>query len=289
MSQATETTISIQDGTLVGPLRRPVNPDAGTGSIHNEEVAQSVGFRGGVIGGNIHTDLFPPLMLDAFGKRWFERGTLSLYFLNPTLEGEPVRAYVKQPPTGATDAQVDVWIEREDGMRVGEGTASVGDPGVPTAVLARPERPPQGELRILAGLKVGDPMGEAEVVYPRSLHDERMKVITEKLDWYDDSPWGGPIISPAALCLVLYDKPTAAIYPRLGEALPLFGSIELRNVNGPALVQKPYKVSGQVVSIGDSPKTEYFWFESALDDGGTRIAEMRMLLRFMKASSTLWA
>jgi hypothetical protein len=43
------------------------------------------------------------------------------------------------------------------------------------------------------------------------------------------------------------------------------------------------------LATGESPKTEYFWFESALDDQqGKRVAEMLMLLRFMKASSPLY-
>jgi len=40
------------------------------------------------------------------------------------------------------------------------------------------------------------------------------------------------------------------------------------------------------VALGQSPKTEYMWFETALNEAdGKRVAEMRMLLRFMKASS----
>ena len=45
--------------------------------------------------------------------------------------------------------------------------------------------------------------------------------------------------------------------------------------------------SCQVVAVGQSPKTEYMWFETQMDDSsGKRIAEMRMLLRWMKASSS---
>jgi hypothetical protein len=71
-----------------------------------------------------------------------------------------------------------------------------------------------------------------------------------------------------------------------GAAVGLFGAIELRNVNGPLRVDEEYRVSARVVAVGQSPKTEYVWFDSAADDAsGTRIAEMRMLLRWMKASS----
>lgn len=72
-------------------------------------------------------------------------------------------------------------------------------------------------------------------------------------------------------------------------AVGLFGAIELRNVNGPVLVDQEYTCTGEVFAVGQSPKTEYMWFETALDDdSGKRVAEMRMQLRFMKASSKLY-
>ena len=67
------------------------------------------------------------------------------------------------------------------------------------------------------------------------------------------------------------------------------GAIEIRNVNGPAQVDTPYVVTGEVLAMGLSPKTELFWFETAAaDESGKVVAEMRMLIRMMKASSPLW-
>ena len=75
----------------------------------------------------------------------------------------------------------------------------------------------------------------------------------------------------------------------VGSSVGLFGAIELRNINGPLLVDTPYTVGGRVLAVGQSPKTEFFWFETtACDSSGQPIASMRMLLRFMKASSELW-
>ena len=86
-----------------------------------------------------------------------------------------------------------------------------------------------------------------------------------------------------AAALLAIDRDAAR---KLGRAVGLFGAIELRNINGPVLVEHPYRVTGSIVALGQSPKTEYMWFETALDEkAGKRIAEMRMLLRFMKASS----
>src|SRR5579875_2553063 len=117
-------TIMLRDGVLVGPVRRSRNTAINQrGSIHDDETASKLGFRGGTVAGSIHLDLFPPLLLQAFGQRWFEHGTLSMYFTNATVDNEPVRAVVRKPEGDTRNAQVDVWVDREDGMRVGEGTA----------------------------------------------------------------------------------------------------------------------------------------------------------------------
>jgi hypothetical protein len=281
--------IELRDHVLVGPLRRSVNNASKVaGSIHDDATATKLGFRGGTVAGSIHLELFPPLLLKAFGQRWFERGTISMYFLNATTDREAVRAFVKEPPADASDAQVEIWIERDDGMRVAEGTASVGSPEEPSALLRRPlDRFDPGELRILGGLKLGDQFEECDAFLTKSAMAERMKVITEPMDWYiKPSPWGDAIATPAAMVQLLYSQSIATLRGKLGQAVGLFGAIELRNINGPVRVEHPYRVGGSIVALGQSPKTEYMWFETALDEkDGKRIAEMRMLLRFMKASS----
>ena len=70
---------------------------------------------------------FPPILVRAFGERWFETGSLSCYFRNATIDNEAVRPIAQEPPRRADDAQVKIWMERDDGMQVLEGTASVGD------------------------------------------------------------------------------------------------------------------------------------------------------------------
>ena len=281
--------IEVRDHVLVGPLRRSVNNASKVaGSIHDDATATKLGFRGGTVAGSIHLELFPPILLKAFGQRWFERGTISMYFLNATTDREVVRAFVKEPPIDAKDAQVDVWVERDDGMRVAEGTASVGNPEEPSALLRRPlDRFDAGQLRILGGLKVGDQFDACDALLTKDTMTERMKVITEPLEWYTKpSPWGGAIATPATMVQLLYSQSIATLRSKLGRAVGLFGAIELRNINGPVLVEHPYRVTGSIVALGQSPKTEYMWFETALDEkAGKRIAEMRMLLRFMKASS----
>jgi hypothetical protein len=285
--------IEERDGLYVGQWRRPVNEHLQTeGSIHQDETAQRLGFRGGTVAGTIHMELFPPLLLKAFGPRWFERGNLSIYFLDPTQDREEVRAVVAIPPAGASDIQVQAWAERPNGVRIGEGTAAVGDPAEPSALLARDlSRFPAGELRILAGAAVGSPFPELDVRVPVETMEHRLQVTTDPLPWYrGDSPWGGAVVAPATMAWLL-SMPSNEFLGgvRRGPSVALYGAVELRNVNGPMLVDVPYRAGGQVINLGQSPKTEFMWYESYVNDGtGRRVAEMRMMLRFMKASSPLY-
>jgi hypothetical protein len=282
------TEIELRDHLFTGPLRRSQNNARNVkGSIHDDATATKLGFRGGTVAGSIHLELFPPILLKAFGERWFERGTISMYFLNATTDSEPVRAFVKQP-ADASDVQVDIWVERDDGMRVAEGTASIGNPEEKSALMRREfDRFDSGQLRILGGLKAGDRFDDCDAFLTKDAMADRMKVITEPLDWYvKPSPWGDSIATPAAMVQLLYAKSIATLRGKLGQAVGLFGAIELRNISGPVKVEHPYRVGGNIVALGQSPKTEYMWFETALDEpDGKRVAEMRMLLRFMKASS----
>jgi hypothetical protein len=292
MTAQAHSSLTTRDGVISGPLRtsRNMSKDA-KGSIHDDATATKLGFRGGTVAGSIHMELFPPLLIEAFGDRWFEHGTLSMYFINATTDAEPVRAYMKLPAAGTKDAQVDVWVEREDGMRVAEGSASVGDSDGPTALLRRPlDRFEAGQLRILEGITPGQAFEPVDVTIELENQHRRMEVITEPLPWYvGGSPWGGPVAMPTTMVQALYAKSVATLRGQMGGAVGLFGAIEIRNINGPVRVDAPYTVTGKVVAVGQSPKTEYMWFETGMDDAsGRRVAEMRMLLRFMKASSSLY-
>ena len=294
MTQTSNPDLRIEDGVLGGPLRRSVNASAQSkGSIHDDATATKLGLRGGTVAGSIHMDLYPPLGLELFGSRWFEDGCLSLYFVNATVDREPVRAYVRVPEGDAVGRQLDTWVLREDGMRVAEGTMSAGSPAAPSALHTRDlVKFPAQDLRILANLEVGHRIDPIEVHMASGRQAERMAVITEKLPWYEgQSPWGGSIVTPAGMVQLLYSQPASSLRHVLkNESVGLFGAIEVKYVNGPAFVDESYRVAGEVVAIGDSPKTEFFWFDTRLDDlSGKRVAEMRMLLRFMKASSPLWA
>ena len=121
--------IVVKDGYMYGGWRRPRNPLIDVkGSIHDDEIAQKLGMRGGAVAGVNHLDLFAPLLIKAFGKRWFERGSLSIYYTYATRDREEVRAVIGVPPEGVEDVQVEARLEMPDKHMVGKGTVSVGEP-----------------------------------------------------------------------------------------------------------------------------------------------------------------
>jgi len=261
------------------------------GSIHDDATAAKLGFRGGTVAGSIHMDQFAPVLLRAFGTRFFQDGALSLYFLNATIDREWVRVYAEEPSGGAT--QIRVFMKREDGLDVAEGTASVGDASK-SALRTRDLRAcDPSALRILRALEPGMTLGETQVRLGPERQRERIErgLCSGPLDWYTGpSPFGGPIAAPSALVELLWAPPTKALGAHVGKAVGLFGAIEVAHLAGPIFLDQTYLVTASVAAVGQSPKTEYLWFDAlASDAGGRSIASMRMLLRFMKASSPRYA
>jgi acyl dehydratase len=288
---------------ITGPERRPRNLAAHiAGSIHDDQTASALGFRGGTVAGSVHLDQFPPLLVQAFGQRWFETGSLSLYFRHATTDGEPVRAFAGRPPAGTLDPQVRAWMTTpndsgdagDSGQLVADGTAAAGNPAVLSALRERDLRPADpAELRILKALRPGDALGDFHAV----VNSERQRAtidqdaMTEPLDWYSgSSPWGGPIAAPSTVVGLLYAQLIAGTREGMGEHVGLFGAIEIRFRAGPVFLDRDYRVTGEVVAVSQTPKTEVLWFDSrALDDHDQPVAEMRMMLRQMKQSSPLYA
>ena len=59
--------------------------------------------------------------------------------------------------------------------------------------------------------------------------------------------------------------------------------------NGPLFAETDYLARGRVLAVSETPKTEFFWYETTLTDPveGNDVASMPMMLRLMKASSPL--
>lgn len=274
----------------------PTNSDYNDpGGIHDDSTARELGFRGGTIAGSAHLDSFVPLLVQAFGDEWFRSGSLSLYFRHATTDGEPAEAFVELAAEGVLpvgDTQARVWISTPDGVIVGEGTASVGMPGdgVRTALGARDLRHDPHQARILAAVELGQVLGPvARRIAGERVADACRTRITEPLDWYTTaSPWGGPVAPPSALIDLYSQVAGEALLPILGEAVGMWGALEVRFHDGPVLLDTVYEVDAVVTSVSDSPKTEVLWYDAYVRDHGRLVASGRVLSRFVKASSSLY-
>lgn len=283
--------IENRDGILVGPFRTPANLAAdAAGSIHNDRTAQDLGFRGGTVAGSVHMQQFPPMLVHMFGPEWFETGSISTYFRNATMHGERIRP-LGNAPSAREDAQTRIWAERDDGSIVLEGTASVGRAPTPSEIENRLANVSErGETRILRHVEAGITTEAVPARIPDSARlQQQIEVMTEPLDWYDGrSPWGGPIINPGAGVGMFRAVEPLFNLNREG-VVGLFGAIEVRHLNGPILREHPYTCRGELLAVGETPKSEYIWYRSTLDDHGSDVAQMTMMLRFMKGSSPLWS
>lgn len=275
---------------LTGQIRTPRNRHLSVaGSIHDDATASRLGFKGGTVAGSIHMDQFVPLLLEAFGPAWFQTGCLSLYFRTPTVDQEPVRTTLSPDPA-LPSGQLRARMETTAGATVAEGSASVGADttgGVLQSWDLRPVNP--SSLRILRNLCPGQRLGPVTTAASaeRQEHLDRERLLTEPLPWYvGESPWGGPVASPSSIVDLLYTELLRELKEGLGQRVGLFGAIEVRSWQGPVFTGQPYEVSGEIVAVSESPKTESFWYDSeAVDPDGARVASMRMMLRSLKASS----
>ncbi len=272
-------TAIIDDGeTLVGPWRAPQQMLAaqvydGHVSIHDNAMAQKVGFRAATIEGPTHFSQFDPLCERLWGDAWFETGCMSAHYRNAVFAGEEVQAVVAKPKEA--QSQTGIRMVKRDGTEVLAGTASVGRDQSATALdrRLRDEIKPLTDPVILRDVKVGmktqrqtvrmefdQNMGE---LYPFSLRD-KLKVITEASWLYQpdraaENKWGRAIIPFEMLSVLFQYRSRDDRLPLKGPAVGLFADQEIRLLDGPLFVGENYELEREVVALSGSRRTESLW------------------------------
>lgn len=261
------------------------------GSIHDDETANDLGFRAGTVAGDIHLEQFGGLCVEAFGQQWFESGWISMHFLQPTAHREPVDAFVD-----GEGSVRDAGIDTPEGIQVARGNVGIGDASTSTLSTKDRRGVDPATLRMLRDVHPGRPTD------PRRRRpfaaDQRRRldaeICTDPLGWYgDSSPWGGGIASPLTTCQLLVAGVTDSIAASCGDFVGLYGAIEVRHVAGPVMLDAEYEITGEVLDVADSPKTEVLWFRTRAVDVARpergAVAEVTMMTRLLKASSPRWA
>jgi hypothetical protein len=256
-------------------------------SIHDDAMAEKLGFRAGPIEGPTHFSQFVPLLAHVWGQAWFERGCFSAHYQNMVVEGEEVRAFVELPSAGAQ--RTKAWAQKADGTPVLEASASIGPEGETLLEQRMAQLRPTGKLVILADLHVGMRGAEDEPVrmdaeqhmgalYPFSL-SQKLAVITESSPWYSDAratPWGRAIIPLEMVSVLAEYSSTKARFPVKGPAVGLFADQQIRMVDGPLFVGEDYLIRREIVALSESKRTESYWVKTRIfaADGKTLKAEM---------------
>ena len=278
---------------LCGPLRQPRQMLAeqeygGHSSLHDDRMAEALGFKAGPIEGPTHFSQFVPLLAHFWGRDWFARGTLSAHYLNMVVEGESVRAFAAIPEKDLQATKV--WAEKADGTPVLEASAGIDASETLLSQRLKGLRPPE-KLVILRDLHVGqkgaadervrmDPDRHMGALYPFSLN-QKLAVITENSPWYSDgtsSPWGRAVIPLEMVSVLAEYSSQAAKFPVKGPAVGLFADQEIRMVDGPLFVGEDYLIRREIVALSESKRTESYWVKSRIYDASGTVLKAEMLL-----------
>ena len=216
MTTAFDTPIETAEGWLAGPLRAPAQMLAeqsydGHKSIHDDSMADTLGFKGGPIEGPTHFSQFDPLAVEAFGMEWFRTGCISCHFRAMVVEGEKTRAFLKK----LSDDFAEIRMEKEDRTEVLKGTASLAGAGRRSALRDRVETvsPPQPKIilrdvevgmtipRTSASMEMDQHMGD---LYPFSLKEKLAKITEPSPLYTDGGDFGGPVIPMEMLSVLAH-------------------------------------------------------------------------------------
>ena len=284
-TRAFDTQLDSIGQVLAGPWRKPFNmlldqTYDGHVSLHDDAMAQKLGFKAGPIEGPTHFSQFAPLGEAIWGQRFLSEGCISTHFRNMVVEGEEVRAFIEREP-GEDHAKI--WAQKRDGTEVLRGTASVGPQAPPSALDMRlGELTPLEQPVILHDLKLGHRTKRTRVrmdadqhmgdLYPFSLK-QKLQKITENSPWYSgaDNPWGRAIIPFEMISVLVQYLAREDRLPIKGPAIGLFADLEIRMIDGPLFVGEDYEIEREIVALSGSRRTESYWTRtSVFRPGGTQ-------------------
>jgi hypothetical protein len=227
-----------------------------------------------------HLDVFPPVLVAAFGARWFEEGCLSVHFRRGASDGEPVRASIIADDGGSAAAS----LATTDGVVLAEGTASVGLHDQPTALSAIELAHEPIGLEILGALEKGDVIGPATTHCASRRQSERVHSgqLASPIEWYHGpSPWGPSVAAPSTVMQMFTDVAHKALFPRIAPSVGLWGGMELRYHGDPVVCDTDYTIHGEVIALSRECSTEHLWYELTARDGwGELVASSRVLTVF---------
>ncbi|HEY8572657.1 hypothetical protein [Phenylobacterium sp.] len=286
---------------IAGPLRSPRNllgaqTYGDHASIHDDDTARKLGFRGGTIEGPTHFSQFAPLGAALWGEDWIRRGCVSAHFRNPSYDGEEVRAFADSSTAG--DRWARIWMTKPDGTEILTGSMSIGPDHPVTALDERLAglRPLTEPLRILSEAQVGMRSARQSVdisstlqmgdLYPFTLQ-QKLQVITEPSPIYAGAENSfGRATLPMEMISVLTQYDAPPLFQADPRAIGLFADQEIRLLQGPLFPDEPYELDREIVALSGSRRTESVWIRSRIyaPDGEMPLASVLLNSAYLKDS-----
>ena len=81
-------------------------------SIHDDKMAEDLGFPGAPIEGPTHFSQFVPLLHRVFGDDWFVKGCITAHYQNMVVEGEEVQTVVEKTPDSL--GMVAIYAQKQE-------------------------------------------------------------------------------------------------------------------------------------------------------------------------------
>ena len=239
-------------------------------SIHDDKMAEDLGFPGAPIEGPTHFSQFVPLLHEVFGDDWFTKGCISAHYQNMVVEGEEVQTMVEKAPNSS--GMVAIFAQKRDGTPVLTGTASLGPDYGETELDKRISKlRPSSQLVILSDLRVGQKgAGNPEAVrmdidqhmgdmYPFS-NKQKLEKITENHEFYEgDTPWGGAVIPLEMISVLTNYTSDRSGFRTKGPAIGLFAGQQIKMIDGPLMIGKDYLLEREIIALSESRRTESYW------------------------------
>lgn len=258
------------------------------GSIHDDAYATQAGYRGGLVPGVTLLANLTPILVEAFGEAWPQRGRLRARFVRPAYDGETLvlRATVRRREDGdnAVDIALDCRLEREDGTVCVEAEAACLLGAAP-ATNARPWRralPVAKKQRSLVGdalppltpetLVVGEELSPLSYRLSREEALDWVAQVGDTHPWYTEaSPFGGPIVQPALFAR----DPIYLLRHNFARRATIHAETDL-TYRGAGWPEREYTVYGYVADVYERTGHGYVVVDSVtVDEDGREIVRNR--------------
>ena len=264
--------------SFTGRWRKLANISADSkGSIHDDEAAQKLGFRGAFVPGSVVGTAALEGAFEQFGSRFLDRGWYDLTFVSPVYEQDDVRATAES----VDGDDLAVRVEDASGRLCCSGRTGL-DGGVPWRYE---DDGTHGAEGVLPGLELGTEFaGSTFSVIPRDI-EPLLTGAGEASEWYTlKSPWGGPVVPPERLQRIALDVSRTKRLEIGGVREPGMWAGHALVMRAPLFLGRVYSMSERVVDKGRSGRAVFLTYEFRVTNGaGDEVAVGRHKVKWLAA------